>query len=140
MELLVRTMLDRLGSGLNFGGMDSHVFLPMITAFDLPSGAAEVTLAKYAISLGSLQGKRPCWPMPLDFVAATMMVRRDMQQMSQLTRSFKLESENNSHVHSSSYTFQFHFFHSEPCGGFTSTGAFETSSQLVLSVVPPLSE
>ena len=32
-----------------------------------------------------------------------------------------------------------HFFHSLPSGGLTSTGAFLTSSQLVLSVVPPLS-
>lgn len=32
-----------------------------------------------------------------------------------------------------------HFFHSLPSGGFTSTGAFLTSSQLVLRVVPPLS-
>lgn len=34
---------------------------------------------------------------------------------------------------------QFHFFHSAPAGGLTSTFSFFTSSQFVLSVVPPLS-
>lgn len=33
-----------------------------------------------------------------------------------------------------------HFFHSEPSGGLTVTGAFFTSFQSVLKVVPPLSE
>jgi hypothetical protein len=59
--------------------MLSQVFLPMMTTFDFPSGAAEVTRAKYFISLGSLQGRRPAWPIPLAFVAATMMVIPDIK-------------------------------------------------------------
>lgn len=72
-------MFTRLGSGRYFGGMLSQVFLPIITTLDCPSGAVEVTLAKYFISLGRRHGRREFWPIPLAFVAATMMVRRDMR-------------------------------------------------------------
>ena len=64
--------------GLNLGWMLSQVFLPIITAFVFPSGAAVVTFAKYAISLGNRHGSWPPFPIPLVEVAATMTVNRDM--------------------------------------------------------------
>lgn len=73
-------MLTRFRRGLNFVGMLSHVFLPIITAFEASGGAFDVTRAKYAISLDSRQGSCEFWPMPLDLVAATMMVRRDIDK------------------------------------------------------------
>ena len=60
--------------GLNLVGMLSHVFRPMMTAFTLPSGAAVVTRAKYAISCGRRHGRRALWPIPFASVAATMRV------------------------------------------------------------------
>lgn len=71
-------MLSRLGSGLNLGGMLSHVALPMTTAFMLPSGAPLVMRLKNDISLGSRQGSCELRPMPLLRVAATIMVKRVM--------------------------------------------------------------
>ena len=53
-------MLSLPGRGLNFLGIESHVFLPMMTAFVLPSlplATALVTLEKWAISDFSLQGR-----------------------------------------------------------------------------------
>lgn len=69
-------MLRRFFNGLNLGGMLSHVFRPMITAFlfVVSSGTWEVILAKYAISLGRRQGRRPVAPIPFVSVAATMRV------------------------------------------------------------------
>lgn len=67
-------MLTRLGRGLNLFGMLSHVFLPMSTALTLPSDAFVVMRAKYCISFFSRHGRRPCCPMPLLSVAATMIV------------------------------------------------------------------
>lgn len=72
--LLLMTTLTRFGRGLNFFGMLSHVFLPMRTALTLPSGAFEVTRAKYCISFDSRHGRRPLCPMPLLRVTATMIV------------------------------------------------------------------
>lgn len=72
------TMFFLRGKGLNLLGMLSHVFLPMITAFCCPSGALVVTCAKYLSSFESFHGKPPFTPMPLAFVAATTIVRRDM--------------------------------------------------------------
>lgn len=72
--LLLTTTLMRLGRGLDFFGMLSHVFLPMSTALTLPSGAFEVTRAKYCISFDNRHGRRPFCPMPLLSVAATMIV------------------------------------------------------------------
>jgi len=59
-------------------GMLSQVFRPITTAFVVPSGAAEVTCAKYDISFGSRHGRLPFLPIPFERVAATMMVRRDI--------------------------------------------------------------
>lgn len=46
-------------------------------------------------------------------------------------------SQRHQHAHSPHAP---HFFHSDPSGGFTSTGPLPTSAQFVLSAVPPLSE
>lgn len=60
--------------------MLSHVLRPMITQFrnnmscDEAVGTDVVTLAKYAISLDSRQGRRPVLPMALLKVAATIRV------------------------------------------------------------------
>ena len=50
--------------GLNFGGIDSQVFLPMTTAF-VPF-CWVVSLAKCLISCGRRHGRRPSWPIPKD--------------------------------------------------------------------------
>jgi len=71
-------MLTRFLNGLNFFGMLSHVFLPMMTTFERPSGALDVTCEKYAISFGSRHGRRAFCPIPFDLVAATMRVSRDI--------------------------------------------------------------
>ena len=60
--------------------MLSQVFLPITTAFTDPSGAFDVTRAKYAISCGRRHGRRPPCPMPFVTVAATMIVSRDMME------------------------------------------------------------
>ena len=50
--------------GLNFGGIDSQVFLPMTTAF-VPF-CWVVNLAKCLISCGRRHGRPPSWPIPKD--------------------------------------------------------------------------
>lgn len=80
---VVRTTFIRFGRGLNLFGMLSQVFRPIMTAFIFPSGAAEVTFAKYFISLGSLHGRRPAWPIPLDLVAATIMMHMSVSSQEQ---------------------------------------------------------
>ena len=53
----LRTTLIRPGSGRNFGGMDSHVLRPMITAFVNPGdGGVHVTSLKCLMSPGSRHG------------------------------------------------------------------------------------
>lgn len=51
------------------------MFRPIITKFCFPSGALDVTCAKYFISLDSRHGRREFEPIPFDLVAATIMVR-----------------------------------------------------------------
>ena len=69
-------MLSRFERGLFFLGMLSQVFLPIITAFCRPSVAFDVARVKYFNSLGRRHGRELLMPIPLAFVAATMMVRR----------------------------------------------------------------
>ena len=69
------TTFIRFFKGLNLFGMLSHVLRPIMTALDDPSGAWDVTRAKYAISCGNRQGSVALWPIPFDFVAATIRVK-----------------------------------------------------------------
>jgi len=63
--------LVREGSGLNFGGMLSHVVRPMMTAFTSPGdGGVDVISLKYLISSGSLHGRFPAHPMPREVADA----------------------------------------------------------------------
>ena len=68
-------MFNLSGRGLNFCGMDSHVFLPIITALRVFGFVVlVVTSLKYLISLRSLQGILPLYPIPkAGFNAATMI-------------------------------------------------------------------
>ena len=53
----LKIMLIRPGNGLNLGGIDSHVFRPMMTAFVMPGdGGVDVTSLKCAMSPGSRHG------------------------------------------------------------------------------------
>lgn len=83
------TRFVRFFSGLNFSGMLSHVFRPMITAFMLPSGAFIVVRAKYDISLGRRQGRVPFFPMPFVSVAATMSVSRGIPRVKSIQRNMR---------------------------------------------------
>jgi len=70
--------------GLNFWGIDSQVFRPMMHALTAEEGDAaevfEVTFAKKAMSLRRRQGRVPLRPIPLARSAATTMAndRRDI--------------------------------------------------------------
>ena len=65
-------MFVRPLSGRNFGGIESHVRLPMTTALCFAgSVVAIVTSRKYAMSPGKRQGMLPSFPMPHSFDVAT---------------------------------------------------------------------
>jgi hypothetical protein len=119
-------MLYRFESGLFFLGMLSQVLLPIITAFCCPSTAFDVTRLKYFNSLGRRHGRELLVPIPLAFVAATMMVRRDIKLRmtsadlaSSLKTRFMYIKMISRHVHESKKAKnsrnddQPHFFHSE---------------------------
>ena len=70
--------LNRFGRGLNFGGIESQVFRPIMTAFRCVEGQVVDARRKYAISLGKRHGSNPAAPIPLDMVAARSRVDEDM--------------------------------------------------------------
>jgi hypothetical protein len=65
------TTLRRPLNGLLDGGMDSHVSLPMTTAFRLPGEHRVVTAANSLSSLGIDHGRDPFKPMPPSSSTAT---------------------------------------------------------------------
>lgn len=76
--LLETTTLTRSFSGLNFGGILSHVVRPMMTALravEEASGTCMVARRKYAISPLRDQGRPPFLPMPLQGETAAIRVR-----------------------------------------------------------------
>merc|ERR1719158_175996 len=63
--LLLTTTFNRPGRGRNFDGIESQVFLPITTAFNLPS--AETVLVNFEKLLSSdfsRQGRVPSLPIP----------------------------------------------------------------------------
>jgi hypothetical protein len=108
--LRLMTTFIRFRSGLNLSGMLSHVFRPISTALILPSGAEEVTRAKYAISFGRRQGRVPPLPMPFDRVAATMSVNFVMKE--EVEKRYRGKHQNSkpqalgiNRVHTPKYTY-----------------------------------
>lgn len=74
-------MFILLGSGRYLVGIDSQVFLPIITALALSAGQIfllwVVTYSKYAISFGNLQGRLPFNDIPpLGVQAAIALTKR----------------------------------------------------------------
>ena len=60
-----RQTFNLFGNGRNFAGIDSQVFLPITTALRIEESlVAEVNCRKYFISLDSLQGREPWYPIP----------------------------------------------------------------------------
>mmetsp|Transcript_9800 Transcript_9800/g.28296 ORF Transcript_9800/g.28296 Transcript_9800/m.28296 type:complete len:318 (+) Transcript_9800:682-1635(+) len=67
-----KTTFNLPGSGRNFSGIDSQVFLPIITAFCvIGSDASDVKDLKCFISFESFHGKAPFFPTPPSSSAAT---------------------------------------------------------------------
>ncbi|WVZ26475.1 hypothetical protein V8G54_005019, partial [Vigna mungo] len=68
----VRTTLRRPGRGLFSGGILSHVFLPITTAFFFPGSDVIVVISsKNLRSAGNIQGNFPSLEMPISLVETT---------------------------------------------------------------------